>query len=574
MKTKTMKRIGALILALSMCLGLLAGCGKSLPTMNDEFGNSAIGVNGAVTSASELASQAGLDILKAGGNAIDAAVATAFALGVTEPMMSGIGGCGMMNIFLEETGEYEIIEYMETCPINLMPGTFDSIHKSTARAAAVPGQVAGLLTALEKYGTMSREQVMAPAIKLARDGFEVSKRLASSINSYYDQMGEEAMAIYTNGGIPYNQGEILVNKPLADTLQAISDGGMDAFYKGELAEKMVEGLQANGSEMCLEDLTAYQPAEREPITTTYYGYEVVTVPPPSMGGDWLLEMLNIMEEKNIAQYKVNSPEYLYVLNEAIRISYKDAKSYIGDPAYYELPVKELISKEFAAERAKLIDTSDLTKLQAIEEIPDTDLPYKKLETTGEEGKDTTHFSVVDGKGNMVSSTNTLGTTWGCKFYAPGLGFFYNSHVANMDHENPESPDYVMPGKRVRSTISPTLVVKDGQPVLAIGSPGSSVIPPAIACVINNLLVYDMELQDAINLTRPVTIVGSRQVYVERDLIDPTLEETLTNMGYVIKYPSGSAAHSSAMGCVNAIYKKDGVLFAGADPRRQAKAFAY
>ena len=604
---KTRYRVGALVLSLAMCLSLLAGC-QNQPTPNgggsssgggsasssggasssvqttpdvetmegDDFGNGAVGTHGGVSSGSVYASQAGLEILQAGGNAVDAAVATAFAVGVCEPWLSGIGGCGMMNIYLKDGHQYEILEYMETVPVAVEPGWYNpETDVATAKNAAVPGQVAGLLTALEQYGTMSREEVMAPAIKLARDGFALEKRLADAISDNYNNFSEEALAIYTNDGIPYAEGDLFKNEPLAATLQAISDGGMEAFYTGDIAKKMIEGLQANESLMAMEDLAAYQPMEREPIRTTYYGYEVVTVPPPSNGGDWLLEMLNIMEEKDISQYDVNSPEYLYIYNEACRIGLIDSYSYIGDPAFYNLPIAQMISKEYAKERAGLID---MDNMKAMESVPFSDLPVEKLNPTAPESQHTTHIAVIDQFGNIVSTTNTLGIGWGCKFMAPGLGFYYNSHVGNLDHENPESPDYVMPGKRVRSTISPSLVLKDGEPIMAVGSPGSLAIPPAVAAIINNVLLYNMNVQQAINLPRAMAINRTKGnspaiVSIEQPRFDETLIQQLIDMGYEMK---DVGDYNMAVGGIAAIYldKETGKFYAGADPRRGYKALAY
>lgn len=604
---KTRHRVGALVLSLAMCLSLLAGC-QQQPSSNgggsstggssssstggassdvqtppteevmegDDFGNGAIGTHGGVSSGSVYASQAGLEILQAGGNAVDAAVATAFAVGVCEPWLSGIGGCGMMNIYLKDGHQYEILEYMETVPVAVQPGWYNpETDVATAKNAAVPGQVAGLLTALEEYGTMSREEVMAPAIKLARDGFAMEKRLADAISDNYNNFSEEALAIYTNDGIPYAEGDLFKNEPLAATLQAIADGGMEAFYTGDIAKKMIEGLQANESLMAMEDLAAYQPMEREPIRTTYYGYEVVTVPPPSNGGDWLLEMLNIMEEKDISQYDVNSLEYLYIYNEACRIGLIDSYSYIGDPAFYNLPIAQMTSKEFAKERAELID---MDNMKAMESVPFSDLPVEKLNPTAPESEHTTHIAVIDQFGNIVSTTNTLGNGWGCKFMAPGLGFYYNSHVGNLDHENPDSPDYVMPGKRVRSTISPSLVLKDGEPIMAVGSPGSLAIPPAVAAIINNVLLYNMNVQQAINLPRAMAINRSKgnspaTVSIEQPRFDETLVQQLIDLGYEMK---DVGDYNMAVGGIAAIYldKDSGKFYAGADPRRGYKALAY
>ncbi len=609
MQSTTMRtRLGALLLALAMCVGLMASCAQQTPPAastpaastpaasapaastpepepepepevmeGDEFGNGAIGTHGGVTSASIYASQAGVEILQAGGNAVDAAVATAFAVGVCEPWLSGIGGCGMMNIYIEDGQQYDILEYMETVPIALQPGMYNpDTDTNTAKNAAVPGQVAGLLTALEEYGTMSREEVMAPAIKLARDGFPMEKRLADAIMDNYDNFDEEGLAIYTNDGIPYSEGDLFKNEKLAATLQAISDGGMEVFYEGEIADKIVEGLQANGSLMAKEDLANYEVMEREPIRTTYYGYEVVTVPPPSNGGDWLLEMLNIMEELDIAKYDQNSADYLFIFNEACRLGLSDSYSYIGDPAFYDLPIAQMVSKEFAAERAALID---MDNKKVMESVPVSDLPVAKKGETAPESLHTSHIVVIDDYGNMVSTTNTLGNGWGCKFLAPGLGFYYNSHVGNLDHENPDSPDYVMPGKRVRSTISPTLVLEDGEPVLAIGSPGSLAIPPAVATVMNNILLYDMNVQQAINAPRAMAINRSfstgplTSLTIEQPRIDPDVVSALEEMGYEMK---DAGEYNSSVGGIAAIYldKDAGKFYAGGDPRRDYSSQAY
>lgn len=591
MKAYTMKkRFGTLALALAMCVGMLAGCGQTeqsapapaptpdvvepapepaLPTMVDEFGNGAVGTNCAVTSADPQASQAGVDIMMAGGNAVDAAVATAFCVGVVEPWLSGIGGCGMMNIFMNETGEYEVLEYMETVPVALEPGMYNpETDKYTAKNAAVPGQVAGLAKALERYGTMSLSEVLQPAIKLARDGFVVSERLASTLVEAFEMFEGEAAEIYLNDGLPWAAGDIMTNEPLANTLQAIADNGAEEFYTGEVAQQMIDVLQANGSLMAMEDLAAYEVMEREPITTTYYGYEVVTVPPPSNGGDWLLEMLNIMEEEDIAQYELNSAEYLYVFNEACRTALIDSYSYIGDPAFFNLPIEQMTSKEFAKERAELIDVSTM---QAMPEVPFSDLPVEKLNPTAEESLHTTHLVVMDPDGNIVSTTNTLGNGWGCQFYAEGLGFYYNSHVNNLDHSNPDSPDYVMPGKRVRSTISPSFVLKDGEPVMAIGSPGSLAIPPAIAGVINNTLLYGMELQSAVNLPRAQGITRSKgqcppTLTIELPRFDAEVVAELEAMGYTMK---DCGDYSSSVGGIAALLldADNGVIYAAGDPRR-------
>ncbi len=544
----------------------------------DEFGDGAIGRNGGVSCFSEIASRIGTDILQAGGNAVDAAVAAAFAVGVAEPNHSGIGGCGMMTIYLKETDEFVTIEYLETTPAGQVPGLYHSDTDSmTAKNAAVPGQVCGLLTALEKYGTMTAADVLAPAIRLAREGFALDFLVASAIADHYKTFQgagyEYELSLLTNGRLPYRSGELYKNPDLADTLERIAENGMDEFYRGETAEKLIKSLSGGGSVMTMEDLAAYRCVERTPIRTSYYGYDVITVGPPSNGGDWLLEMLNIMEEKDIRSLEQGSAEYWRVFNEANRFAMGDAYTYLGDPDFFELPVAQMVSKEHARQRAALIPETGVAKT-----VPASDLPYRRIPTDTPESQNTTHISVIDRFGNIVSTTNTIGNGWGCKTAAKGLGFFLNSHISNMNHTDPDSPDYVMPGKRVRSTISPTIIVKDGRPVMAIGSPGSLAIPPAIAAVINNTLLYGMDIQAAINAPRALAINRSSvngplpKLTAEVPRMDAKAAEELTAMGYAITKTVGYAKN---LGSIAAIFcGEDGLIYVGADPRLGYKGSAY
>lgn len=597
MKRKHIKKAWSLAIVFVMTLCMTA-CGQSevesslgttpvaesesgtpVKMAGDEFGEGAIGTNGGVSSFNEITSQVGIDILKAGGNAIDAAVATAFAVGVVEPHHSGIGGCGMMTIYLKESNEYITIEYLETTPAALVPGLFDSETDSqTAKNAAIPGQVYGLLDALEKYGTMKPADVISPSVKLARDGFVldslVATAIADSFSIFSGEGYEYELSLVSDDGFPYAAGDLFKNPDLADTLERIGKNGIDEFYKGETAEKLISSVTEGGSVMSMEDLAAYKSVERTPITTNYYGYDVITVGPPSNGGDWLLEMLNIMEEKDIRSLEQGSAEYWRIFNESNRIGLRDSYSYLGDPDFWELPIDTMISKEYAKERAALIGESGV-----LEEIPVSNLPYSEIKQTDTpESQNTTHIAVIDSFGNIVSTTNTLGSNWGCKTAAKGMGFFLNSHISNMNHTDPESPDYIMPGKRVRSTISPTIVVKDGQPVMAIGTPGSLVIPPAIAAVINNTLLYDMDLQGAINAPRAMAINRSSstgpllKVTAEVGRIDQSVLTALTDMGYTLTEVDD---YAESLGGIAAIQLgKDGVFYAGGDHRRTYKALAY
>lgn len=541
----------------------------------DEFGNGAVGTGGAVSSFSEITSRVGTEILAAGGNAVDAAVATVFAVGVCEPHHSGIGGSGLMTIYLADSDTYTTIEYMEAVPL-AYDGTYKKANdNTTARGAAVPGQVAGLLYALEKYGTMTPAEVLAPSIKLSREGFPLDFVVAGAIADAYPTFIEPGyeyqLGLYTWEGIPYSAGDTFINEDLAHTLELIAQQGRDGFYKGEVAEKLVAGLQAGGNWITMEDLEAYQPNEREPVSTDYYGYTVVANPYPTAGGIWELESLNIMEALDIAQYEQGSPDYWKVFNEAIRIGALDAYYYFGDQDKYDLPIQELTSQEYADARATLVDMGG-----CLNKIPKSDLGDPKNygileEASLDEATSTTHISVVDGSGNIVSSTNTVGYSFGCTVAVEGLGFCLNNHMLNNRN--------VQPGGHVKSSMSPTIVTKEGKPIMAVGSPGSKVIPCAVMSVINNTLLYGMTIQEAINAYRcfilsydgnnPLT-----ELTAETDRMEPALIRQLEIFGY--SFAEGIGDYNMKCGGVAAIYidPTDGLIYAGGDPRRGYMAVAF
>lgn len=546
----------------------------------DEFGNGAVGTQGGVSSAHPLASQIGVDILKAGGNAVDAAVATSFAVGLLEPQFSGIGGAGLLNLYIKDGKQHKVLEYLETVPSAIEPGWYDSeADKYTAKNAAIPSAVHGLLTALEKYGTMSREEVLAPVIKLAREGYPISDTLGLALLDTYDRIMENdsAAAIYTDEGLPYTQGQTIVNDQLAETLQRISDGGIEEFYKGELAQEIVDGLRAGGSLITMEDMANYTCVEREPISTMYNGYEVLTTPPPSNGGNQLLETLNILENYDLKSMGHNSFDYLLTMNEAMRLSWRDAYVCLGDPAFFNLPIDKVISKEFAQTRLEHMPVDG--KSQYIDvQPPAGDLEVSRKDDAAEDSKHTTHISVIDKDGNIVSITNTLGLSFGCSYMVEGTGFFMNSHVSNMTHdpEKTDSADFVVPGKRVRSTMCPTIVLKDGEPIMAIGSPGSLAIPCAITTVLNNVILFDMNIQEAINAPRGIITTRSKpysKMTVEGGRIDPEVMQKFIDMGYTM---DDKGDYDASLGGIAAIYldAETGKFYAGADPRRGYQAYAY
>lgn len=606
MKRKTLSlgtKLSALTLALAMTMTLVTGCspagssasasgsggegssatssgettGQGLPALTtDTYGNAAIGYDAAVVSANEYTSQIGMDILKAGGNAVDAAVAMVFANSLTEPGATSLGGALFMTIYLKETDEYVCIEAMETAPAAAGIDTLDEINeKGGAMLVTVPGQVHGALSALEKYGTMSREEVLAPVIALAEEGFEVFTSFEERASSKFDALveNEEAASIFTNDGLPYAIGDHFDNQDYADMLRKVAEGGIDEFYKGSIAQAIVDEVQRLGGLLTMEDMANYTSVEREPISTTYHGYEIVTQGPPSNGGAPLLEQLNIMENYDLVSMGFNTPEYLFVFNEARRLAAADGSNYFGDPDFYELPIDTLISKEYAAERVE----NDMPKDNKINEtlIAGDNLPFEKKNTDTPESGSTTHVSVIDEFGNMVSSTMTIGGYFGSCIVAPGTGFPLNAHLQNqkLDIAQKDNPNFVQGGLRVMSTMCPTLVVKDGEPIMAIGSPGSGVIPPVIAHLINAVLLFDMDLQEAINAPRAMFTSNSspKKIVAETRMPEDTLE-ALEEYGYEV---DASKEWSTSLGSIGAILITDeGYVYAGGDDRRQYKSFAY
>lgn len=369
-------------------------------------------------------------------------------------------------------------------------------------------------------------------------------------------------------------GDHFTNPDYADTLRKIAEGGIDEFYKGSIAQTIVDEVQRLGGLLTMEDMASYTSVEREPISTTYHGYEIVTQGPPSNGGAPMLEMFNILENYDLVSMGFNTPEYLFTFNEALRLSMADGITYFGDPDFYELPIDTLISKEYAKERVE----NDMPKDGKVNPtlVPGEGLPFEKLTTATPESGSTTHVSVIDEFGNMVSTTHTIGGYFGSCIVAPGTGFPLNAHLSNqkLDIAEKDNPNFVQGGLRVMSTMCPTLVVKDGEPIMAIGSPGSWCIPPAIVQILNAVLLFDMDLQQAINEPRAIFTSYSAplKVYAEPRLPEETIQ-ALIDAGYEVD--SGKDWNTS-LGSVGVVLvdPDDGFVYAGGDNRRQYKSLAY
>ncbi|WP_336014550.1 gamma-glutamyltransferase [Fusobacterium polymorphum] len=525
----------------------------------------ATGKIGVVSTSKVEASRIGVDILKKGGNAIDAAVAAGFALGVVEPNSSGLGGGGFMLIRIAKTGETVFIDFRERAPQKATPEmwTVDANGKVVGnkkveggKAAAIPGEVAGLLYALEKYGTMSREQVIRPAVNLAKNGYYVTPTLSNDMKSEFDKLEKypESAKIYLNKeGLPYEVGDKFTNKDLAKTLEIIIKKGKDGFYKGEVAQAIVKTLNKYDGLYTMEDLANYKPLIRKPVKGTYRGYEIISSPSPSSGGAIVIEILNILENFNVNELDVNSPEYLHLFSEAYKLAYADRAKYMGDTDYTPVPMKGFVSKKYAKEISKDIDMKVSHESKAHD-------PWQY------ESEDTTHYSIADKEGNMVAITKTVNGLFGNSVVVDGYGFVMNNEmddfVVGAGH-----PNSVAPGKTPLSSMSPTIVLKDGKPFMVLGSPGATKIISTVSQVISRVIDHKMSMQDAIDTPR-LWDNTSNVINIESRIPDETVKK-LEAMGHKVNKTSD---WDRGMGSVQGVlYKDDGTLEGGADPRRDGKA---
>jgi gamma-glutamyltranspeptidase/glutathione hydrolase len=505
--------------------------------------------HGMVASAHALASQAGIEILKAGGNAVDAAVATAFAIGVVEPNATGIGGEGMMVIYLAGRKAAVAIDYRSAAPAK---ASFkDRIASAGYQAVAVPGTVAGLTMALEKYGTMKLPRVMAPAVMLAADGYAIGPTLASVIADGFEEIAKvEGLAkILCPNGLPLEAGGVLKNPDLAESLRKIAAGGRDVFYRGELAGRIADDMAANGGFITRDDLASYKAIERVPVRGSYRGYDLLAAPPP-VGGLGLVEMLQILENFDVARYTAASPTRVHLFAEAMQRGFADFTRYVGDPAFVTVPVDRLSSKAYA-------------KVRAAEIKPDQISPAIGAGAPSTESASTTSLSVVDKAGNMVALTQTLSGFFGARVAVAGI-------ILNNEMGNFQTPAAIAPGKRMVTTISPTIVLKDGKAFATLGTPGAMRIMTTMTLIISNLVDYRMGIQEAIEAPRffpsPKTL-----------LVEPRFpEETVTSlakMGYTVKpMREYDLFFGGAQGIV--IDQKTGKRVGGADPRRDGAVIGY
>ena len=464
------------------------------------------GQNGMVVTTQHEASKVGLQILKQGGNAIDAAIAVGYALAVTDSCCGNLGGGGFMLIHLAE-GKDIFINFREKAPLAANPSMYldeqgnvvGSKSKKGYLAVGVPGTVKGLDDALSKYGTLSRASVMSPAIRLAQKGFVLRSGDVQILQANQKKFTEPKVAaiFLKEGKKSYQVGDLLVQKDLAQTLELIAAKGPDAFYRGQIAQKIVKASQQKGGVLSLKDFATYTSVEQKPVQCRYRGYEVVSAPPPG-GGITLCQMLNILEGYSLKSKGWHSAESLHLMLSAMLYAYADRNTYLGDPDFVDIPVQKLLSKQYAAQiRQKIPKSSALAPEPLYQEVV-------------KEGTNTTHYSVVDREGNAVAVTYTLNSNFGAAVIASDTGFFLNNQmddftsklgVANQFGLVQGKANLIEAGKRPLSSMSPTILTKEGRVFLVTGSPGGSTIPTTVLQVILNHIDYEMDVASAVNSSR-------------------------------------------------------------------------
>lgn len=497
--------------------------------------------NGMVVSANQLASEVGIQILKKGGNAIDAAVATGFALAVTYPFAGNIGGGGFMVIQFEN-GKNTAIDFREKAPLTAHRDMYldekgnyiPSLSQEGATSVAVPGSVAGLIYALEKYGTKSLSEVIQPAIELAKKGWKLDYRTAQSFNANKKEFEKYSSSkkIFVKDK-PWKEGDLFVQKDLAKTLEVIKKNGKSGFYKGKVADLLINQINSLGGKISQKDLDLYNVVEKEPVKGTYKGYEILSMPPSSSGGIALIEILNILENFKIDKDEWGSSEYIHKLVEAMKYAYADRAEYLGDDKFYNVPQKILTSKEYA----KLI--SEKIKQNFGKAVPSNEIDRSILKNF-KESNETTHYSVIDKYGNAVSVTTTINSAYGSKIVVEGAGFLLNNEMDDFSAKPGEANQFglvgneansIQPQKRPLSSMTPTIVLKNGKPYIVIGSPGGSRIITTVLQVILNCLEFDMNIADAINSPRIHHQWLPDKIYIEQFALSNDVMKRLMEMGY-------------------------------------------
>jgi gamma-glutamyltranspeptidase/glutathione hydrolase len=527
-------------------------------------------VHGMVVSVSAPGSEVGRSILEKDGTAVDAAVATAFALAVTYPAAGNIGGGGFMVVHPGAKAEPVVIEYRETAPAVATKTMYSKDDSAfTPKVVGVPGTVRGLAVAHQRFGKLPWKDLVLPAVRLAEEGFLIDGPLATSLNGVVTSSpaNPELRQVFGKGGAAdWKAGDRLVQKDLARTLRLIAEEGPDAFYKGEVADQLVAEMKAGGGLITMADLAGYQAVARRPVHGTFRGYDVYGPPPPSSGGICLVQMLNILENFDLRRLGRWSPETLHLMAEAMRRAYCDRARYLGDPAFARIP-DHLVSKDYARRLAREIDRARATRSEDL---------AKDIPLSGE-GDSTTHFSVIDKDGMAVANTYTLERSYGSRVVVKGAGFLLNNEmldfnwqpgVTNRSGTIGTEPNQIAPGKRMLSSQTPTIVAKDGNVVLVTGSPGGRTIINTVLNVVLGVLEFDMDLRSAVDAPRLHHQWFPDELRFEGTRDHREVVQRLQQMGHSVSGTKQGDAHSIWVDA------KTGRYHGAADRRISGKAAGY
>ena len=533
------------------------------------------GTQGMVVTSHFLATNAARDVLKNGGNAIDAAVTAAFSLAVTQPRSGNIGGGGFMLISSEQKEEVVAIDYREKAPSRAHTDMFlnedGSVNKQASRfshqSAGVPGTVAGLALALEKYGTLSLQEAMAPAIELAQQGFIVTPRFSDGLKAREKSLKKwetSKRIFYKADGSFYEPGDVFIQKDLAETLKRISRHGAREFYEGKTAELLVREMQNHGGLISMQDMQSYQPVIRVPVHGNYRGYDIYSMPSPSSGGVHVVQLLNILEGYPISEYGHNSASTVHVMAEAMKYAYADRSRYLGDEDFVDVPIAGLVSKPYAKSIRDKINQGQTTPSETI--FPGQPATYESNETT--------HFSIVDQYGNAVANTYTINFSYGSGITVEGAGFLLNNEMDDFSAKPGTANAYGLIGgeankiqanKRMLSSMSPTIIKHAGENFLVTGSPGGSRIITTTLQVILNVIDHGLNIKSAVAAPRMHHQWLPDELRIEEGFSPDSIEK-LEALGHTVK-------QKNAMGAIQSILVKDGVMYGGADPRRSTSKAA-
>ena len=530
--------------------------------------------NGMVVTSHTLATEVALAVLKKGGNAIDAAVTAGFALAVTQPRSGNIGGGGFMLISSEKKKDVVAIDYREKAPAgatkDMFLGKDGNVDQALSRfshiSAGVPGTVAGLALALEKYGTISLADSLAPAIELAEKGFVVTPRFSKGVKSKQKRLFKfesgKKKFLKPDGSF-YEPGDIYIQSDLAETLKRIAQDGIKGFYEGKTAEMIVAEMQRGKGLITIEDLKNYKPGIRKPVQGTYRGYDIYSMSPPSSGGAHIIQILNTLEKYPIGNLGHNSAKTIHLMAEAMKRAYADRSKYLGDSDFVDVPLSGIISKKYAASLRAGIDPNFASNSKDI-------LPGNPM---GFESNETTHFSIVDKFGNAVSNTYTINFSYGSGIVVEGAGFLLNNEMDDFSAKQGVPNAYgliggeankIEPNKRMLSSMSPTVVMKIDKNFLVAGSPGGSRIITTTLQVIMNVIDHGLNVQAAVNAPRIHHQWLPDEIRIEEGISPDTLR-LLEAMGHTVN-------EKSSMGAIQSIMiAEDGTMYGGADPRRSTSA---